>query len=204
MERSLLVVLTLSTVCSSKEVLQLSAVDFDAVVGKEDCALISFFAPWCGHCKMMMPAFERLASERDDCLIAKVDATEQRALAARFNVNGYPSLYHVRGTAVRVYSGSRSFEGFSYFLDDEWQYEKPLSFMSSPYGPIGTLKGGLIRFGGNVINSYQILIAYGFSEIVAGLIIVGVSVVGVFCVLVALMFFESLGGQQQHQHPHQQ
>ncbi len=177
----------------------LAAHNFDATVSRGDCALVSFFAPWCGHCKQMIPAWERLAQEREDCLVAKVDATEQKALAARFNVNGYPSIFHIKGRSVRVYQGGRSFEAFEKFLDKEWEDTPTLSFIASPYGPIGTAKGMLIRFGGNVLNSYGILLDSGYSEVLAGLIIVCGGMFLVFLVIAVLLFFES-GDSPPHAH----
>lgn len=45
----------------------------------------------CGHCKQLEPIFEKVANElaHDSTIhIAKVDATQERELASRFNIKG--------------------------------------------------------------------------------------------------------------------
>ena len=60
-----------------------------AIRGKH--ALVVFFAPWCGHCKVLHPHFERLCSDlsdQDDFFAAVVDATEEVELAQSHGVSG--------------------------------------------------------------------------------------------------------------------
>nr|CCC91291.1 putative protein disulfide isomerase [Trypanosoma congolense IL3000] len=77
-------------------VVELTTSDFDAKVGKDVAALVEFYAPWCGHCQNLVPEYAKLglaaASAKDKVLIGKVDATEQKELATRFDVSGYPTL----------------------------------------------------------------------------------------------------------------
>ncbi|KAH9598628.1 Endoplasmic reticulum resident protein 29 [Trypanosoma melophagium] len=106
-------------------VLDLTAANFDTHVGKSAAALVEFYAPWCGHCKNMAPEYARLgkavkAAGGPPVVVAKVDATQQRDLAKRFNVGGYPTLmYFAAGsTTPESYSGGRTAEAFVSFLNE--------------------------------------------------------------------------------------
>jgi len=64
-------------------------------------AFVKFFAPWCGHCKGMKPAWDALAAEYEghpNVLVADVDCDAQKDLCNGFGVSGYPTVkYWVDG-----------------------------------------------------------------------------------------------------------
>jgi len=55
-------------------------------------ALVDFWAPWCGPCRMQDPILEQVAERRPDVRIGKVNVDDQPDLAARFKVNTIPCL----------------------------------------------------------------------------------------------------------------
>jgi len=60
--------------------------------------VVDFWAPWCGPCKMMAPAFEAAAARLEPrARLAKVNTEEAQGLAMRFGIRSIPTLAIFRG-----------------------------------------------------------------------------------------------------------
>ena len=76
--------------------------------------LAYFYAPWCSYCKAFYPKYLAAAAQlkfsyNNEAVIAKVDASSTaggRALAANFNVTGYPTLIWFVNGKPQPYDGS--------------------------------------------------------------------------------------------------
>jgi len=106
------VVNTVSAVETDEGVLVLTDDNFDEEIKKHDNLLVEFYAPWCGHCKKLAPEYAAAAEvlgKRDPPLfLAKVDATEEKALGERFAIQGFPTLAFFKNGEKTEYTGGRT------------------------------------------------------------------------------------------------
>ncbi|KAL7063777.1 hypothetical protein AAHC03_05719 [Spirometra sp. Aus1] len=95
-------------------VIELTDSNFDDIVLKsEDEWLVSFYAPWCPHCKSLKPAWESAAKKLSGKMkLGAIDATVYQSLAQRYSIRGFPTIKHfpggVKSGAAREYDGGRS------------------------------------------------------------------------------------------------
>ena len=88
----------------SKNVVELNAKNFDALVDGRKFVFVFFYAPWHKHCQKIVQKFDQVGqafSDRDDIIVGKVNAYEEVKLATRLWVDDYPMFrFFIKGSTT--------------------------------------------------------------------------------------------------------
>lgn len=114
-------ILTLAAVTTMAFGLELTPENWDEqTAGKT--VFVKFFAPWCGHCKAMKPAWDTLMSEyenSDNILVADVDCINSgKDLCSKVGVEGFPTIKHGDPASLEDYKGGRDADSLKKFASE--------------------------------------------------------------------------------------
>lgn len=95
----------------------------DLVIENDRYVLLEVYAPWCGHCKQLIPIYDELAKKvahNKKLVIAKMDGTANEHPSV--SIKGFPTIKFYKKDKKSEpldYAGARDLEGFLTYLKTE-------------------------------------------------------------------------------------
>jgi thioredoxin 1 len=86
-----------------------SEVVFESIIKSRPYVVVDFFATWCGPCKAVAPAIEKLEAENDGFVIVKVDVDNEDMVPVirDHRITSMPTfVFYVHGKKVAEVKGA--------------------------------------------------------------------------------------------------
>ena len=78
--------------------IHLSDQEFQKLIREKKTVLVDYWAPWCGYCSRIAPAYDRIARQYgQDIVVAKINIDEQPQLAQAEHIEVIPTLIFYKG-----------------------------------------------------------------------------------------------------------
>ena len=78
-------------------VLNITNKNFEEEVLKTNkTVVLDFYADWCGPCKMQSPIIDKIAEERTDIKVGKINIDENQELAEKYGIMSIPTIIIIK------------------------------------------------------------------------------------------------------------
>ncbi|KII66880.1 Protein disulfide-isomerase 2 [Thelohanellus kitauei] len=124
-------------------VTQLDSKNVDDEKSKHAVTLLLFYAPWCGHCKRLMPDYDNLCKKIKDTfgtevLCARVDCTTSEDVCDGERLQGYPTIKAYVGGSKCEFLGPRA-------ADNIYRWLRSLFYSSKDVQDVDTAMKALVE-----------------------------------------------------------
>jgi len=111
---------------AASNVVELTDSSFESIVlNKKKDVLVEFYAPWCGHCKKLIPDYEKVAAAfaaESGVTVAKIDADKYKEFGGEYGVSGFPTIMWFgkdNKETPEKYEKGRDVESFVSFINEK-------------------------------------------------------------------------------------
>ncbi|KAL4464141.1 hypothetical protein ABPG74_006078 [Tetrahymena malaccensis] len=204
MQKLVIVLGLLAVLCAAhsfKEggaVKQLTVDNFTAVTGIGSGKLTKntfgmFYAPWCGHCKKLIPTYDEFAEKTADVNVVAVDCTTNRAICDQLDVKGYPTLLYFTSDNKQIkYNKPRTLEALQSFVSTDYKQETGADITFKP-----------VSGGSNAPSDGISAQVHKLIESVGGPTVFGVGILAAFIVFAVVLSFLCGGSDEKKEKPRQ-
>ena len=77
--------------------IELNSNEFYEKIAGEKPVLVDFWAPWCVYCRRIAPAYEKIAEQRNDLDVVKLNVDEVPGVDDEYGVEYIPTLILFNG-----------------------------------------------------------------------------------------------------------
>lgn len=105
--------------------------EYDAFIATPGLVVVDFYADWCGPCKELGPVLEKVVEEHQGkVLLGKVDADQNKELAARLGVKAIPD--------VRIFKDGVQIDRFEGSMPEPMLKEKMVAWLGGAPAVVAT------------------------------------------------------------------
>lgn len=92
---------------------------FEQAIREKKPVLVDFWAPWCSYCRRIEQAYDKVAQDRPELTVAKVNIDDLPEIAGDYGIEVIPTLVLFRGgRAVSSITAPESKARIEAFIDE--------------------------------------------------------------------------------------
>ncbi|MCL4121977.1 UNVERIFIED_CONTAM: hypothetical protein GTU68_058655 [Idotea baltica] len=95
-------------------VIDLNPSNFQKVLNSDQIWVVEFYAPWCGHCKNLVPEYQKAAIGLKGVVkVGAINVDEHKSLGGQYGVKGFPTIkiFGLNKQKPEDYNGQRTAQG---------------------------------------------------------------------------------------------